>query len=131
MKKLIFYYCLLFVVSVYAQQQDTSNYEELRYKIKNEDFFLKYHPTAIHYFQRANCKMQLKMYDEAIEDYTKTIELDSKNSSAYNSRGKARARLKNYKDALGDFEMAVRLSPDDQSYKDNLKLTQTALSLKN
>jgi tetratricopeptide (TPR) repeat protein len=114
----------------FSQNADTSEWKDVRAKIAHEDFFLKYHPTAIHYILRANLEMQIKQFDAAIKDYTKTIELDAQNADAYNRRGKARACIKDYADAKADFEKAVALNPNEQSYKDNLKLMQIRESIK-
>ena len=129
----LFLFILIVVVmlsGVEASAQDTTEWADVRAKIAHEDFFVKYHPTAIHYMLRANLEMQIKQFDLSIKDYTKTIELDAKNAEAYNKRGKARACIKNYPDAIADFEMAVKLNPDEQSYKDNLKLMQIRESIK-
>jgi tetratricopeptide (TPR) repeat protein len=132
MNKLFLFTLILIVMlsGVKVSAQDTSEWKDVRAKIAHEDFFLKYHPTAIHYFQRANLEMQIKQFDAAIKDYTKTIELDAKNAEAYNNRGKARACKKNYTEAMTDFEKAVELNPNESSYKDNLKLMQIRESIK-
>ncbi len=120
----------LLTINCKAQGQDTSEWKDIRAKIVHEDFFLKYHPTAIHFILRANLEMQIKQFEAAIKDYTKTIELDAQNADAYNRRGKARACVKDYADAKVDFEKAVALNPNEQSYKDNLKLMQIRESIK-
>ena len=116
---------------VKATAQDTTGWADIRAKIVHEDFFIKYHPTAIHYILRANLEMQIKQFEAAIKDYTKTIELEANNAEAYNRRGKARACIKDYSDAKSDFEKAVELNPNESSYKDNLKLMQIRESIKN
>jgi tetratricopeptide (TPR) repeat protein len=114
----------------FSQSANTSEWADVRAKIAHEDFFIKYHPTAIHYMLRANLEMQIKQFDAAIKDYTKTIELDAKNAEAYNKRGKAKACIKNYTEAMTDFEMAVKLNPNEKTYKDNLNLMQIRESIK-
>jgi tetratricopeptide (TPR) repeat protein len=132
MNKLFLFVLILIVMlsGVKVSAQDTSEWKDIRAKIVHEDFFVKYHPTAIHFILRANLEMQIKQFDAAIKDYSKTIELDAKNADAYNRRGKARACVKDYADAKADFEKAVELNPNEQSYKDNLKLMQIRESIK-
>lgn len=46
---------------------------------------------------------------EAVNDFTKAIELDSTNASSYNSRGLARDKLGARQEALADFTTAIGL----------------------
>ena len=50
-------------------------------------------------------------YSEAIEDYTKAIELDPKCFSAYEMRGMARDFKKKYREAIKDYDKAIKLNP--------------------
>lgn len=70
--------------------------------------------TAEFYYERALKKEKSKDFDGAVEDYTKTIELSSKNSkdmfNGLNNRGFIYAKeLKNYKSALTDFNQIIKI----------------------
>ena len=41
-------------------------------------------------------------YEEAIEDYSKAIDLDPNHSNAYNNRGVVKHKLGNYEKAIED-----------------------------
>ena len=57
-----------------AQEQDTSSWQLIRYKIQDETFFIKHSPNdPAHYFKRGNAKRDITMYEEAIIDFTKAI----------------------------------------------------------
>ena len=59
------------------------------------------------------------MYEKAIADYTKAIELRPDYASAYYNRGKVFLGLKNYEKAIADYTKAIELRPDDASAYDN------------
>jgi tetratricopeptide (TPR) repeat protein len=50
-------------------------------------------------------------YDRAIMDFTKVIEIDSKNWSAYINRGLAFSSLGKYAEAIADFDKAIEIDP--------------------
>ena len=50
---------------------------------------------------------------EAIRDFNKSIELNSKHSSSFNNRGFAKARLEDYRGAISDYDKAIIL--DDKN----------------
>ncbi len=52
-----------------------------------------------------------KNYRDALNDYTKAIELDSKKSGAYASRGALFIILEDYINAKKDLKMAIKLDP--------------------
>ncbi|MEQ6124033.1 tetratricopeptide repeat protein [Pseudotenacibaculum sp. MALMAid0570] len=53
------------------------------------------------------------LYNEALKDYNKAIELNSKNSIAFNNRGYTYNVMKDYENAIKDFEKAILL---DESF---------------
>ena len=85
----------------------------------------KYHVNAIK--NRGNVKNALGQFVDAIEDYTKTIQLDPENVSAYDNRGYIKTNLaeskaetgnvnkaqKLYLDALEDYNKAIQLTPEE------------------
>jgi Flp pilus assembly protein TadD len=50
---------------------------------------------------------------QAIEDFTKCIEIKPNDVMAYNNRGSAYAQQRNFIQALSDFTKAIDLSPND------------------
>lgn len=55
---------------------------------------------------------QKKEYQEAINDYTKAIEINPDYADAYFYRGCAKHKLKNYRGALADFSRAIQINPN-------------------
>lgn len=64
----------------------------------------------------ANKYLDEKNYNSAIDDFTKVLAIDSKNSESYHNRGLANFRLQNYSSALKDMNEAIELNPLPQSY---------------
>ena len=54
-----------------------------------------------------NAKAMLEQYQEAIEDYTKALDINPKDAKAFNNRGMAKAKLERTKDAIEDFNEAL------------------------
>ena len=48
---------------------------------------------------------------EALEAFTKAIELNPKYAEAYNNRGIAHLKLGNYQQAIRDYDKAIKLDP--------------------
>ena len=61
------------------------------------------------YLMRAECKMAQLFIREAVDDYTKVIEINPKSYLGYNGRGLARTKLQDYKNALKDLDKALEL----------------------
>ena len=71
----------------------------------------------LNYFSSGLAKADLGDKKEAIEDYTKAIEIDPKNASAYHNRGLAKVDLGDEKGALEDYVKAIELNPRYILYK--------------
>ena len=71
--------------------------------------------TASDFLESGNAKNYLKDYYGAIADYTKAIELDPDDASAYYNRGVAKNYLKDYYGAIADYTKAISLDPDNAS----------------
>jgi tetratricopeptide (TPR) repeat protein len=56
-----------------------------------------------------------KQYDRALAELNKVIELDPKNSMAYNNRAVVYSDKEQYDEALADFNKAIELNPDDDT----------------
>ena len=73
------------------------------------------------YFNRGFANEGLENYDAAIDDYLRSIELDTKisNQFAYNNLALVYAYQENYKEALKNIEIAIRIKPKDGLYIEN------------
>ena len=63
-------------------------------------------------YNRAVERAKLMDYKGAMQDFSKLIELNPKNESAYNSRGLVKLKLHDPKGAMEDFSTAIELAPD-------------------
>jgi len=63
----------------------------------------------------------LQMFDKAITDFTKVIELHPKNAHAFFRRAFAYKALKQFKEAADDFERAKDLDPLNEKLVVNYK----------
>ena len=54
-----------------------------------------------------------KLYEKAIEKFTKAIEINPNDALSYNSRGAAKLELKNYPNALTDLNKAIQIDPSN------------------
>ncbi|KAJ2159388.1 Hsp90 cochaperone [Coemansia sp. RSA 552] len=61
---------------------------------------------------KGNAAFAAGNHDEAIQDFTKAIELDPTNHVLYSNRSASLASLKKYEEALQDAEKTVELKPD-------------------
>ena len=83
---------------------------------------LSYCQTAEEYFKRGVSKFNLKDYQGAIEDITKAIEINPKDSDAFNYRGLAfnyigfeTGEIKNFDNAFEDYSKAIELDSKNAS----------------
>jgi hypothetical protein len=68
-------------------------------------------------FNRANTHYQLRRFQDAIENYSQILQLDSNNTDAYFGRGAARHNLRDYQGAIEDYTQVIqRHSNDDYTY---------------
>lgn len=75
------------------------------------------------YYERGIINGRLKLYEQAIADFSRSIELNPQDSVAYNNRGLARAKgLQQYKESIADFTAAVDLDPQFAEAYDNRAL---------
>ena len=66
--------------------------------------------------QRGNRYSRNGVYEQAIEDYTRAIELDEAFAEAYFNRGVSYYELGQYQEAITDLSQAIRLDPADDNY---------------
>lgn len=67
---------------------------------------------ATTYYKQGLEKAGAGKMEEAVELFSKTIELEPGNYFAWYNRGITRSRLNRYEEALSDFEQAIKLKPD-------------------
>ena len=63
--------------------------------------------SATFYFERGIKKQLEQNYQDAIEDFTKSIKLNPKYFEAYFNRGFSKSALDNIQDAIGDLTKAI------------------------
>lgn len=56
-----------------------------------------------------------KLYDQALEEYTKVLMLNDQEKTALTNRGECYLKLKNYAEALNDFNRVVKLDPEEKN----------------
>ncbi|EDV20339.1 uncharacterized protein TRIADDRAFT_61052 [Trichoplax adhaerens] len=78
-------------------------------------------PTAAAYNNRALAALRMKDYVKTIEDCTKVIEMEPRNSKAYLRRGIAKKERKELKSAKLDFETVLTFDPENKKAMELLK----------
>jgi len=79
------------------------------------------------WFNRAYDEYQKGNNENAIEYYTKAIELNPDYAKAYNNRGVAYDVLKEYEKAISDYNKAIELNPEDAKAYYNIGLAYSNL----
>ncbi len=69
-------------------------------------------PEALSYFSLANFKRRMKYYKEAIENYTKAIDLYHNFAEAYYKRANVKINMGDYQGALEDYDSAINIDPN-------------------
>ncbi|MCL2182148.1 MAG: tetratricopeptide repeat protein [Chitinispirillia bacterium] len=75
-------------------------------------------------FNRGNVAFDKKDFDEAIAEYTESIELEPNNANAFNARGAAYAIKRRYDEAIADFKAALKIDPNHADAKKMLKFAE-------
>jgi tetratricopeptide (TPR) repeat protein len=73
------------------------------------------------YHERAKAYLDLKEYQQAINDFDRAIEIDPTNNFIFADRGEANYKLKRYQKALNDFDAAIEHALSIPHYEDFLK----------
>ena len=80
---------------------------------------------------RGNAYYNLTDYEDAIEDYSRAIEINPNNYGCYYSRGSSRIKLKDYKGGINDYLIAVEINSNDENIINILKVAKELFELKN
>ena len=88
-----------------------------------------YPNESIGYHYRGLANENLEKHEEAVEDYSKAIELDPNDAKAYNSRGAAKNNLKLYEEAIKDYDKALELDPNYADAYNNRGIANVKLGL--
>uniref|UniRef100_A0A0E0H829 Uncharacterized protein n=1 Tax=Oryza nivara TaxID=4536 RepID=A0A0E0H829_ORYNI len=85
--------------------------------------------NAIYYCNRAAAYTLLNMFNEAVEDCLKSIEIDPNYSKAYSRLGSAYFALGKYHDALyKGYLKASELDPSNENVRQNIEVTKKKLA---
>ena len=68
--------------------------------------------TSEDYYNQGNAKCRIQNYREAIDDYTKAIELNPEFVMAYNNRGNAKIAIEDYRGGVDDLTKAIEINPN-------------------
>ncbi len=83
--------------------------------------------SALRLAIRASKEYSAKNYKEAIELYSKAIEIETDNADYYDSRNIVYYNMKKYKEALADNNRAIELEPDNAYYYDSRGITYQSM----
>jgi tetratricopeptide (TPR) repeat protein len=75
------------------------------------------------FIYRGDAYVEQGLFDQAIKDYGKALEVDSRDANAYNNRGTAYANQGEYQKSIEDFERAIQFAPNDPVSYFNLGVT--------
>ncbi|XP_008553390.1 small glutamine-rich tetratricopeptide repeat-containing protein alpha [Microplitis demolitor] len=84
--------------------------------------------NAVYYCNRAAAYSKINNHREAIKDCKTALMIDQKYSKAYGRMGLAYSSLNEHKEAKECYEKALELEPTNESYKNNLHLTEEKLA---
>lgn len=85
---------------------------------------IKLNRDPAYFCNRAAAYCRLEQYDLAIQDCRTALALDAKYSKAYGRMGLALSCQNRYEQAVDAYKKALELDPNQESYKNNLKIAQ-------
>jgi len=83
--------------------------------------------SAIFYCNRAAAYTSLENYEEALQDCKKAISFDPDYSKAYSRMGLIYSKIDLFAESENCYEKALKLEPDNDSYKKNLEIVKEKL----
>lgn len=81
------------------------------------------------WYNRGMANLDLMLTEEALADFTISIELDGLSEYAYNNRGLCKFMLRDYKGAVQDCSMALTINPHSATALNNRGLSSIKLGL--
>lgn len=84
--------------------------------------------NAVYYCNRAAVHSKLGNHTLAIKDCHTALAIDPSYSKAYGRLGLAYSGLDKHKEAKESYEKALAMEPDNESYRNNLQLTEEKLA---
>ncbi|VIO93756.1 TPR Domain containing protein [Brugia malayi] len=88
---------------------------------------IKLNKDPAYFCNRAAAYCRLEQYDLAIQDCRAALALDPKYSKAYGRMGLALSCQNRYEQAVEAYKKALELDPEQESYKNNLKIAEDKL----
>ncbi|CAJ0960054.1 unnamed protein product, partial [Mesorhabditis belari] len=85
---------------------------------------IKFNRDPVYFCNRAAAYCRLEQYDLAIQDCRTAIALDPNYSKAYGRMGLALSCQNRYEQAVEVYKKALELDPEQESYKNNLKIAE-------
>ncbi|MES2575784.1 MAG: tetratricopeptide repeat protein [Bacteroidota bacterium] len=102
-------------IEIYSEERKNSEIQENEKTLKLLDKQIeKTNNNANLYFERGRAKGKLGNFNEAIDDFTQAIKIDSTNAKFYIGRGIAKELLEDYNGALNDYTIAKSLKENDK-----------------
>ncbi len=80
-------------------------------KSLDEHFSLLYEKGSDHYVTSGLVNMYCEQYQEAITDFSRALEIDPANQTAWNNRGYTYTLSEEYEKAIPDLDQAIKLDP--------------------
>ncbi len=115
------------LISAYLQIKDYPNARRVNNLYDNK---FKKQFNSNDYTNSGLIKSFSGLYNEALSDYNKAIELNSKNSIAFNNRGYTYNVIEDYEKAIKDFEKAILLDENFAYALNNRGFAKIKLGLK-
>ncbi|KAL5017285.1 hypothetical protein ScPMuIL_006874 [Solemya velum] len=83
--------------------------------------------NAVYYCNRAASYSKLNKHQQAIDDCQKALTIDPLYSKAYGRMGIAYSAVEDHESAIECYRKALELDPDNQSYQNNLEISEQKL----
>ncbi|KAJ2954575.1 hypothetical protein O0L34_g2866 [Tuta absoluta] len=87
--------------------------------------------NSVYFCNRAAAHFKLGQHEDAVADCTAALAIQPNYGKAHGRLGLALSALEKHREARAAYARAVQLEPDNESYKQNLRLTDEHLALRN
>jgi len=96
----------------------SANMNAIDEEIRLIDLEIAKNPTAGLYFNKGVAYLNSFRYQDCIDTFTKSLEMDSSNSYAYLNRAYCLSSLSKYQEALNDLNKGLEINPNDYLLKE-------------